>query len=59
LIFRDIQALLGATDDAMARRALTLMLQKALRRAAESPVHRARLPAETLKALEGMGERRD
>jgi hypothetical protein len=56
LIFRDIQALLGATDDAMARRALTLMLQKALRRAAASPAHRARLPAETLKALDGMGE---
>ncbi len=54
LIFRDIQALLGATDDALARRALSLMLQKALRRAAASPAHRARLPAETVRALEGL-----
>ena len=56
LIFRDIQALLGATDDALARRALALMLQKALRRAAASPAHRARLPAETLRTLEGLEE---
>jgi hypothetical protein len=55
-IFKDIQALLGATDDPVARKALTLMLLKALRRAAANPVQRSRLPAETVRAIEALGE---
>lgn len=55
-IFKDIQALLGATDDPIARRALTLMLVKALQRAAADPAQRGRLPAETVTAIEALGE---
>jgi hypothetical protein len=57
MIFKDIQALLGATDDPIARKALALMLMKALRRAAADPRQRARLPAETLRTIESLGER--
>jgi hypothetical protein len=54
-IFRDIQALLGATDDPTARRALSLMLVRALRRAAADPAQRSRLPAETVRTIESLG----
>ena len=57
MIFKDIQALLGATDDPIARKALALMLMKALRRAAADPRQRAKLPAETLRTIESLGER--
>jgi hypothetical protein len=56
MIFKDIQALLGATDDPVARKALALMLMKALRRAAADPRQRPRLPAETLRTIESLGE---
>jgi len=56
LIFKDIQALLGATDDPMARKALALMLLKALQAAAADPQQRSRLPAETLSLIEGLNE---
>jgi hypothetical protein len=56
LIFKDIQALLGATDDPVARKALALMLLKALQAAAADPQQRSRLPAETLKVLDGLNE---
>jgi hypothetical protein len=55
-IFKDIQSLLGATDDPVARRALTLMLIKALQRAAADPAQRKRLPAEDVRAIESLGE---
>jgi hypothetical protein len=54
LIFKDIQALLGATDDPVARKALALMLLKALQAAAADPQQRGRLPAETLRVIEGL-----
>ncbi|MCC7359896.1 MAG: hypothetical protein IT317_10485 [Anaerolineales bacterium] len=54
LIFKDIQALLGATDDPVARKALALMLLKALQAAAADPAQRSRLPAETLREIEGL-----
>jgi hypothetical protein len=54
-IFKDIQALLGATDDPTARRALSLMLVRALQRAAADPVQRSRLPAETVRTIELLG----
>ena len=54
--FKDIQALLGATDDPIARRALTLMLVKALQRAAADPAQRGRLPAEAVTAIEALSE---
>lgn len=56
MIFKDIQALLGATDDPVARKALALSLMKALRRAAADPRRRKRLPAETLRAIESLEE---
>jgi hypothetical protein len=56
LIMKDIQALLGATDDPVARKALALMLMKALRRAAADPRRRPRLPPETLREIESLGE---
>jgi hypothetical protein len=56
LIVEHIQNLLGGTADALDRRVLTRMLEKALRRAAANPAHRARLPAETLRTIENLGE---
>jgi hypothetical protein len=56
MIFKDVQSLLGATDDPLARKALALMLMKALRRAAADPKHRQRLPAETIRTIESLGE---
>ncbi len=56
LIFKDIQALLGATDDPVARKALALMLLKALQAAAADPQQRSRLPPETLSLLDGLKE---
>jgi SPFH domain / Band 7 family len=56
MIFKDIQALLGATDDPVARKALALMLMKSLRRAAADPRRRQRLPEETLRTIESLGE---
>ena len=55
-IFTDIQSLLITTNDPVARKALALMLMKALRRAAADPRQRQRLPAETLRTIEDLGE---
>ena len=55
-IFKDVQSLMGATDDPVARRALSLMLLKALQRAAHDPSTRQRLPAEALRALDTLKE---
>ena len=54
LIFKDIQALLDANDDPVARKALALMLTKALQAAAADPVQRSRLPAEALREIDGL-----
>ncbi len=56
MIFKDIQQLLGATDDPVARKALSLMLIKALQRAAADPHTRQRLPPETMRNLESLGD---
>ena len=56
VIFRDIQTLLSATDDPVQRKALALMLIKSLRRAAADPRRRQRLPEETLRTIESLGE---
>lgn len=55
-ILKDIQSLLGATDDPQQRKALALMLLKALQAAAADPQQRRRLPAETLRVIEGLNE---
>jgi hypothetical protein len=55
-IFKDITGLLAATDDAVSRRALALLLQRALRRTAASPARRARLTAEAARQLELLRE---
>jgi hypothetical protein len=54
IIFKDIQSLLGATADPVERKALTLMLMRALRRAVADPEHRERLPAETVRTIESL-----
>jgi hypothetical protein len=56
LIFKDIQSLLGATDDPVARKALALLLMKAMRRAIGDPRRRARLPAEAIRTIETLAE---
>ncbi len=56
MIFKDIQQLLGATEDPVARRALSLMLIRALQRAAADPHTRQRLPADTLRTLDSLGD---
>jgi regulator of protease activity HflC (stomatin/prohibitin superfamily) len=56
MIFKDIQQLLGATEDPVARKALSLMLIKALQRAAADPHTRQRLPADAMRTLESLGE---
>ena len=55
-IFAEVQALLNATNDPVARNALTHMLVRALRRAGADPRNRQRLPAETLNTLDRLGE---
>ena len=47
---------MGATDDPVARKALALLLMKAMRRAIGDPQRRARLPAETIRAIETLAE---
>ena len=56
LIFKDIQALLGATEDPVARRALTLMLMKAMRRAVADPRRRVKLTPEAIRAIESLAD---
>jgi hypothetical protein len=54
VIFKDVKSLLGATEDPLARKALTLSLMKALRRAVADPSYRQRLPAETVRTIESL-----
>jgi hypothetical protein len=56
LIFKDIQSLLGATDDPVARKALALLLMKAMRRAVGDPRRRARLSPEAIHTIETLSE---
>jgi hypothetical protein len=56
MIFKDIQNLLAATEDPVARRALSMMLIRSLQRAAADPATRQRLPADTLRQLEALGD---
>ncbi len=55
-IFKDIQTLVNASNDPMERRALGLMLMKALRRAAADPRRRPGLTPEALRAIETLEE---
>ena len=56
VIFKDIQSLLGATDDPVARKALALLLMQAMRRALGDPRRRARLSAEAIRTIESLAE---
>ena len=56
MIFKDIQSLLGATDDPVARKALALSLLKSLQRAAADPRRTQRLPEETVRLIESLKE---
>jgi hypothetical protein len=56
LIFKDIQSLLGATDDPVARKALAMLLMKAMRRAIGDPRRRAKLPPEAVRTIESLAE---
>jgi hypothetical protein len=56
LIFKDIQSLLGATDDPVARKALALLLMKAMRRAVGDPRRRARLSPDAVRTIESLAE---
>jgi hypothetical protein len=55
-LLRDLQKLMDGNPDPVAREALWRMLARALQRAAADPLTRQKLPADTLRALDTLGE---
>jgi hypothetical protein len=55
-LIHDLQKLMDGNPDPVARDALWRMLAKALQRVANDPVTRQKLPPDTLRALDSLGE---